>query len=91
MIEPVLLGSVAAVLTTGSFGFQVWKIIQTKRTEDISWMMYAILLLGVSLWLWYGLSIGELPVILANAVTLLFVVSVLLLKWRYEKLKKVPL
>lgn len=80
-----VIGSIAATLTTGSFGFQVLKILKTKQTQDISWMMYLILLVGVSLWLIYGIALNALPIIIANAVTLIFVIAVLILKYRFSK------
>ena len=65
-----LLGSAAAVLTTASFLPQALQVIRTRDTAAISLAMYSMFVTGVALWLAYGLLIGELPVILANAVTL---------------------
>jgi len=42
--------------------------------------MYALFTLGVALWLGYGLVIGSVPVIAANAVTLVLASLVLGLK-----------
>lgn len=42
--------------------------------------MYTLFTLGVALWLGYGLAIGSVPVVPANAVTLMLASVVLWLK-----------
>ena len=49
--------------------------------------MYTIFIAGVVLWLWYGLQIGSMPVVLANATTLALASSILLMKWRFERVR----
>ena len=78
-----LIGLTAAVCTTASFLPQVIKTLETKRTKDISLVMYAILVVGVSLWLVYGIMIKDLPIILANTVSLIFTAAVLFLKIKH--------
>ncbi len=39
---------------------------------------------GVFLWLIYGLMLGALPIILANLVTLVLTLAILVLKIRYR-------
>jgi MtN3 and saliva related transmembrane protein len=39
---------------------------------------------GVFLWLIYGLMLGALPIILANLVTLVLTLAILVLKVRYR-------
>lgn len=46
--------------------------------------MYLAFCSGILLWLIYGLMIGSLPVILANAVTLVFTIMILILKLKYR-------
>jgi len=79
-----IVGLVAATLTTISFIPQALKTIKTRNTRDLSLSMYIILALGVSMWLIYGLIINDLPVILANAVTSVFIFTILFLKIRYK-------
>ncbi|MBU0472837.1 MAG: SemiSWEET transporter [Bacteroidetes bacterium] len=64
-----LFGFIAASLTTFAFIPQVIKTIKTKSTDDLSPVMYGVLLSGVICWLIYGIIINDLPVIVANAVT----------------------
>ena len=75
-----LLGYPAAFLTTIAFVPQAWQSWRTRDLSGISLPMYALFTLGVALWLGYGLAIGSLPVIAANAVTLMLASVVLWLK-----------
>ncbi|MCZ8239403.1 MAG: SemiSWEET transporter [Leptospiraceae bacterium] len=74
------IGYFAAFLTTVSFLPQVLLVVLTKRTRDISRNMYLVLTLGVFLWLVYGFMKSDLPIILANSITLLFTLTILVLK-----------
>ena len=75
-----LLGYPAAFLTTIAFVPQALHSWRTRDLSGISLPMYALFTLGVALWLGYGLVIGSLPVIAANAVTLVLASVVLWLK-----------
>jgi len=79
-----LIGSVAAVCSTASFLPQAVRTIKTKNTEGISLEMYSILILGVGLWLTYGILIKSLPIILANAITLILTSTIFVLKLKYK-------
>ena len=78
-----VIGLIAAGCTTFSFVPQVLKIIKTRRTEDISLLMYAVLTTGLFLWLLYGLIIGDVPLILANAISFSLSTVVLILKLKH--------
>jgi MtN3 and saliva related transmembrane protein len=80
----MLIGLSAATLTTIGFIPQAFKIIKTRNTRDISLTMYIIMALGVSCWLIYGILIIDLPVILANTVTSVFIYTILFLKVKYK-------
>ncbi len=79
-----ILGLVAATFTTVAFIPQAVKIIRTKHTKDISIVMYSMLIVGIILWLVYGIMIEELPIILTNSVTLIFTSIILVLKLKYK-------
>jgi MtN3 and saliva related transmembrane protein len=51
--------------------------------------MYSLFTAGVALWFVYGLYIGSMPVIVANAVTLVFSAIVLTLKVQ-QAFRKTP-
>ncbi len=75
-----IIGYLAALLTTFSFLVQA---IQSWRTRDLSGIsvgMYSMFTLGVGLWLIYGIVIDSWPLIVTNALTFLFALSILLMK-----------
>lgn len=78
-----LIGYVAATLTTCSFAPQAWLTFRTKDASGISLGMYSVFTVGVSLWLLYGLSLGALPIVIANGITLLFAFAILGMKLIY--------
>ena len=79
-----IIGLVAAVCTTISFVPQAIRIIKTKHTKDLSLTMYSILTTGVFLWLAYGILVKDLPIILANGITLIFTATILFLIIKYK-------
>jgi MtN3 and saliva related transmembrane protein len=84
-MQPVtLLGLVAGTLTTAAFVPQVVRTWRTRSARDISLGMFATLVAGVTLWIAYGLLTRSLPVIAANAVTLLLAGAVLVMKLRFR-------
>jgi len=83
MSAVALLGLGAGFCTTVAFVPQVIKTWRTRHTEDISLGMFLIYLLGNLLWLTYGLMLGDLPLIAANAATFVLAGSVLYFKLRY--------
>jgi MtN3 and saliva related transmembrane protein len=79
----MLLGLIAATCTTFAFLPQVIKTWQTRSTKDISLGMFLVLVVGILLWLAYGLIIVDVPLITANVVTLFLAGIILLFKLRY--------
>jgi MtN3 and saliva related transmembrane protein len=77
------VGLLAAICTTVSFVPQVLKAWRTRSTADISVGMFVLLVVGITLWLLYGVLLGDPPLILANFVTLCLTGVILLLKLRF--------
>ena len=78
------LGLAAGACTTGSFIPQVVKSWKTKETKDLSLAMVMLVVIGISMWLTYGILTKDLPIILANAVSLMLTIIMLVIKIRYE-------
>lgn len=81
LVEAV--GVAAGIMTTCSFLPQVIKAYRTRETKSLSLVMYLVLLTGVSTWFAYGLLISSFSIILANAVTAVLVLLVLVMKIRF--------
>jgi MtN3 and saliva related transmembrane protein len=77
-----IIGYLAACLTTFSFLVQAIKSWRTKDLSGISVGMYTMFASGVALWLVYGLVINSMPLIVTNALTLVFALSILVMKIR---------
>lgn len=77
-----LTGLIAAFLTTFAFLPQVVQTWRSGSTAGLNLPMLAVLATGIALWTIYGIGTGQLPVILANAVTLGLVAVLLALKLR---------
>ena len=75
-----IIGLLAAFLTTSAFIPQVYKIYKEKKADGISLTMYVILFIGVLLWLLYGILIGSLSIIIANGITALLQLSIIIFK-----------
>jgi MtN3 and saliva related transmembrane protein len=81
----LIVGLLAATLTTTAFLPQMIKTWQTKSANDVSYAMLITFIIGVFLWLIYGILRQDIAVILANAFTLLFNLAILYLKIKYGK------
>jgi len=78
-----IVGSAAAACTTLCWLPQSVKIIREKRTEGIALITQSVFTLGTALWAAYGLLLNNRPVLYANGVTLIFALTILILKIRY--------
>ncbi len=74
-----ILGTAAAICTTGAFVPQLVKI-RRQGGEDLSYVMLGIYLSGVLLWLSYGLLLHAQAVIWANVTAALLVMASIVLK-----------
>ena len=79
-----VIGLIAATITTLSFIPQVVRIWKLKETRDISLLMFVILGIGIFLWIIYGFLLRDLPLILANSITFIFVLVILFFKFKYK-------
>jgi len=82
MIELQIIGLFAGLLTTGSQIPQAIKVYKTKSTGDLSGIYIGILLAGTVVWLCYGLSIGDLPLILWNSISIVTLSYIAFQKYR---------
>ena len=79
------LGYVAAACTTMAFVPQVFMVWRQRAAPGISAGMYLIFIIGVALWLAYGLALSAWPIVVANGLTLLLASAVLGMKLYFER------
>ena len=80
----MILGFAAGALTTLALLPQAIKSWKTKSTKDISFAWIIVLIVGVALWLIYGILIDSLPIMVANIFTLILSSIILILKINYK-------
>ena len=79
----IIIGLVAAICTTIAFFPQLILVYRTKQTRDLSLPTFILLIAGIFLWLIYGILLGSLPIILANSITLIGCLYILIMKVKY--------
>jgi MtN3 and saliva related transmembrane protein len=79
----IVIGTVAGTLTTAAYLPQVIKVWRSRSAGDISLQMYILMVTGSVMWVTYGLMMMAWPIIIANAVSLLFTATILGFKLRY--------
>lgn len=79
-----LLGLIGGTLTTASFFPQVIKTLKTRSAGDVSAFMFILLSVGICFWIAYGVLIGSTPVIVANSVSLVLTLVMLIMKFLFK-------
>ena len=80
-----VVGSVAAICTTAAFVPQVVRVIRLRSAQDISLATFLVFSVGMAIWAVYGFLIDSIPVILANTVTLMLALTIVVLKVSYAR------
>ncbi len=85
VIDLIWLGLIAGAIT--SFGFipQIIKGYMTKKLEDVSYFMPTVLIIGMFLWLFYGIFRADLAIIAANIFAIICNILLVSMKKYYEK------
>ena len=80
-----VIGALAGVLTTIAIIPQIVKAVKTKQVNDISPLFLSILIIGLGLWVLYGLLIVDIPIILTNGVSFILNSIMLILYYSTKK------
>ncbi len=80
-----LIGLGASICTGISLLPQLLKIYKEKKAADISYPMLLILMMGLILWVWYGVKKDDLIIIISNAVSLTINLLILFFNHKYKK------
>ena len=79
-----LFGLIAGVVTSLGFIPQLVKGYKTKKLEDVSYYMPAVLAVGMTMWFIYGFLIEALAVILANTFGVTCCIILIIMKKMYS-------
>jgi len=77
-----IIGLLAALLTTASFVPQVYKTWKSKSADSLSLTMYLVFFVGIILWLVYGIHLNSLSMIIANSITAILALLLILFKFK---------
>ena len=77
------IGLMAGLLTSGAAIPQVLQTYRTKHARDLSMWQLILLNFGMLLWLIYGISLNDLPLILANVFSIVCYTGLITMKLRY--------
>ena len=77
------LGVTAAILGAITYFPQLYKIIKTKHTKDISLQTYILLDIVTFMWFIYAILVWDVPLILNGSLVLVCVLGITILKRRY--------
>ena len=78
-------GYFAAILTTLAFLPQLIKTLQTKKADDVSLITLIMFITGVISWIIYGYMISSTPILIANTITCILNILILVFKIFYSK------
>ncbi len=79
-----ILGLAAGTITSITFLPQVIHIWKTRSAKDLSLMMLLLLILGVLLWLTYGILVKDAAIIYTNSMVLAMSLILLCFKMRFK-------
>ena len=81
-----IFGYFAAILTTTAFLPQLIKTLKTKKADDVSLTTLIMFIIGVLSWIIYGYSISSTPILIANIITLILNLLILISKIYFSKI-----
>ncbi len=84
-VDIEFFGYSAAILTTAAFLPQLIKTLKTKRAEDVSLITLIMFITGVGCWIFYGYEISSTPILVANIITFILNLLILISKINYSK------
>ena len=85
-----IFGYFAAILTTVAFLPQLIKTLKTKKADDVSLTTLVMFIIGVLSWIIYGYKISSTPILIANLITLILNLMILISKIYFSKTLNQP-
>ena len=84
-----ILGTLAGVLILSGWVEQIIKGYKTKSLKDVSKYLMILISAGAGLWLIYGLIVEDIFIIGTNLAAIALMMTVLVMKKRYDQLRKI--
>ena len=83
-MDILIIGLLAALITSIGFTPQLIKGFKTKKLDDVSYYMPIVLTLGMSLWLIYGILRIDVAIIVANVFAISCNMLLIIMKFYYS-------
>ena len=80
-----IVGHIGAAIIASALAPQVIKSWKTKSTEDISLLQNTLLLTGLIIFVFYGVGINSMPIMIFTTIEASLTLSLLVLKLVYGK------
>ena len=84
-MSAAVVGYLAAAVCVSAFLPQAWKVLKTRDTKDLSAGMWILETIGFVLWIWYGVKVGALPIIIPNAICSVLAAFILTMKLKHVR------
>lgn len=90
---PVIV-TVVGIITSLSMFLQTIKIMHLHESRDVALPFYLLIVLNSLLWVTYGFTIGDFPLIITFSIAIMASISVVIVyfvyrkKGKFEKMKK---
>lgn len=80
-----MVGHAGSLLSSITFMPQVYKVWQTKRTQDLSLSMMLIVFSSTIVWIIYGVGLMLWPVIICNSIIAILSLMLIYFKLTFER------
>lgn len=79
------IGFVATGFAVSSTVLQITKALRTKKSDDVSIRFIIVLIVGLSLWVVYGIGKNDIVLIIGNSMAVALNTFMLFLKIKYSR------
>jgi MtN3 and saliva related transmembrane protein len=80
-----IIGFMATGFSVSSAVPQIRKALRTKKSDDVSIRFIIVLIIGLSLWVVYGIGKNDIVLIIGNSIAVALNTFMLFLKIKYSR------
>ena len=80
-----IIGFMATGFAVSSTIPQIRKALRTKKSDDVSIRFIIVLIIGLSLWVVYGIGRNDIVIIIGNSIAVALNIFMLFLKIKYSR------
>ena len=80
-----VIATLTGIMTSMAYIPQIIRILKRKSVEDISLILFSMVFISISVWLLYGISISNWPIVMVNVVAFFGSGTIITLYFKYKK------